>query len=124
MMKNEKWNYITPKVQVPCSDFMCTPQSFLLTQHVGAKKPEFANIDNKPCAFKNLTFEDDQRPGFIPKRSRSGEKKPVEQNINFHFWLSPRESQEISNEGFQSQGSKTNMIKVIINKSSNRMQNS
>jgi len=71
----------------------------------------------KPGAFKILKFGEEQK-GLIPRRALSGGKKDSGQNINFHFWLSPRNYTDNKLEPFtESQTSSlSSMIKVVIDK--------
>jgi len=105
----------------------------LQTQVICGTKQRVLPCGPKPGAFKNLKFGDDSENCAIPRRARSGEKKKnmintsnfngnnskeVEQNINFHFWLSPRDPQGCMMGRNLIGNSLNNRIKVVINKSS------
>ncbi len=108
----DKWSCVTPCAQ----SLMAArkpPQSMMLTQVV--ENREKIVKGEKPCAFKNLRFAEDS--AFIPRRARSGDKKEIEQNINFHFWLASGERQGFGDRMMMG-NPMNNRIKVIINKSS------
>ena len=117
--KQALWNHcITPcgnQYLGACQKTLAS--SLLQTQVVSGSKMRVLN-GVKPEAFKNLKFGDDACGG-IPRRARSGDKKKeVGQNINFNFWLSPREAQDCV-PGVERNllgNSLNSRIKVVINK--------
>lgn len=93
-------------------------QRNLQTQRTIKAKNRFGS-GKKPGAFKMLKFGEEQK-GLVPRRALSGSKKDPGQNINFHFWLSPRNNDNKESFGGVERNTQTpslnSMIKVVINK--------